>query len=320
MRSLLLTIFILLFTFTNGQTWFDVTKDYPCQGCVTTPGLDNLTPYNPSVIQKVFNHISNAGITFSYPQGGCQQRAEIMSMMLTKKYKIAHCKIWLFAPVDLYRNNDTTLFIKDKNNLTPDGNIRWNYHVAPCVVIEGKNRKDTIVIDPSLDASKPLPLAKWFALIGNSSSAKYTFLDPKWYFFNTQDNGASTVINGYFYTNTATTYCNDSYKDLTLEKGLSVNDMAIYILNKYIQTLRAMKVPSAAQTKMLNDLKSVWGNVNTLENLFSLFKSGCGDNATLRHVLGVMASYPVVMADAISFYHKRLLYWMGETEKLNQQP
>lgn len=135
---------------------------------------------------------------FGYPQGDCQQRAEMMHHLLSN-LKIEHAKIWLFAPIDLEKGKTTQLEIKDKNGFAKDSIILWNYHVAPCVLVLGKNNKiDTFVIDPALNRNKLMKLNEWLKAMKNSEVSKYTFLESKYYFFNTQDNGNSTVTNVFF--------------------------------------------------------------------------------------------------------------------------
>ena len=81
--------------------------------------------YGLSEVNNAFGYISQSEIDFDFPQGGCQQRAQIMSLILQKKFAIQHCKIWLFAPAALYERDTRTLFVEDKNKLSFTGFINW---------------------------------------------------------------------------------------------------------------------------------------------------------------------------------------------------
>ena len=199
MKNLIFSILIFGITFASfSQEHFNVNEEYPCQGCVNySADFNSQKKYTKEKINSVFDSIVNSGIEFNYPQGGCQNRAQIMSMYLTKKHKIEHSRIWLFAPIDLKKGDKRTLFISDKNKLTDT--IQWNYHVAPSVLVQNGTKVDTLVIDPSINSIKPLKVNEWLDAIGNSKISKYTFLKSDYYFFYTQDGGASSVINGYFY-------------------------------------------------------------------------------------------------------------------------
>ncbi|HET6228356.1 MAG TPA: protein-glutamine glutaminase family protein, partial [Bacteroidia bacterium] len=143
----------------RAQTYFDVSKEYPCRGCGNyTADLSTLKSYSPLEIQQVFNSILKTGVEFNFPQGGCQQRAQIMSMLLQQVYKIEHCKVWLFAPADLYFKDNRRLIVSDKNNLCKNNQIAWGYHVAPVVLVKQDKRIDTLVFDPSLKCSAPILL------------------------------------------------------------------------------------------------------------------------------------------------------------------
>ena len=146
--------------------------------------LSYLKVYDVVTVQHAFEHIAhNSQIEFNFPQGGCQQRAHIMSLLLAKKFNIEHCKVWLFPPVALYVGDTRTLYIDDKNKLTPNNKIEWNYHVAPVVQVRNNGSVDTMVFDPSINYAEPIFLDKWFDAIGNSHVSKYSFLLPDKYFF-----------------------------------------------------------------------------------------------------------------------------------------
>lgn len=294
-----------------AQTYFNVEKDYAYNGCYPNSNLSTLKVYTQAEINSVFENISNSlGIEFNFPQGGCQQRAQIMSMFLNKKFAIEHAKVWLFAPINLYKNDFRTLQIVDKNRLTPDNNIYWNYHVAPVVLVKHGNKIDTLVIDPSINRSEALTLNKWLQGIGNSNNSKYTFLKCEFYFFNRQccdgNGNLLSVINGSFYD-----FSNPAKDNLIMEKGLAINDMAIIIYQKYIVPLSNSKLP--ADIEKLNDLKEIFGNATALDYLFSQNIGGETFKTSNRYV---MTNFTEIMLDAKSIFGSRLIFWTQVTNTL----
>ncbi len=157
MRLILTLSIIVIFIQTGfGQTYFDVTKDFPCSGCPNpyqpNADIDSVTHYDMSKIKNVFQKIATeSNIEFNYPQGGCQQRAQIVSMLLKKVHNIDHFRVWLFAPINLDKNSNVTLEIKDKNDFSSSGKISWNYHVAPVIRITLNGKIENFVIDPSIN-------------------------------------------------------------------------------------------------------------------------------------------------------------------------
>jgi hypothetical protein len=267
--------------------------------------------YDYSFIKKAFDEISNSSqIEFNFPQGGCQQRSHVMSMILSKKFNIEHSKIWLFSPAALYHNDTTTLFIEDKNKISPENIIRWNYHTAPIVKVTNKSgMEQRFVIDPSLNRKEPLLLENWLKNIGNSQYCKYTFLLPEKYFFNCKydDNSQLTnIFDGSFFE-----FVNPAKDNLVLEKGLAVADMAIIIYEKYIKPLMNSMLPGNETT--LFDLKEIFGNATALDLLFSQNISGNTDNTSYRYVL---THYEAIMKEAKQLFHERLLHWTKFTNEL----
>lgn len=148
-------LFVLFAQISFGQDRMDMAAVFPCKDCFgyvkPNANLDALRPVEYARLQKIFKEISeDSGIEFNYPQAACQQRTQYLSMLLTKEYQLDHFRIWLFAPVNLYKGSDEHLEIKDSNDLAENGVIKWKYHVAPAVKIEDK----VFVIDPSLDSEK----------------------------------------------------------------------------------------------------------------------------------------------------------------------
>jgi hypothetical protein len=271
--------------------------------------VTQLKVYDPPFIQQAFYSISNSfEIEFNFPQGGCQQRAQIMSMILDKKFNIEHCKLWLFAPAAMDMNETFTLYIEDKNGLSPSGKIEWNYHVVPVVQVRDTNAIDTLVIDPSINRNEPMTMEDWFNSIGNSHTGKYSFLLPDKYFFNCfySGNEMTNIFDGSFVD-----FINQAKDDLAVERSLALNDMAMKIYHTYIQPLK--NAPDRAGIKKLEDLKAVFGNSTILDLLFAQNISGKTENTTHRYVI---TSYSDIMQEAKHFFNERLLYWTKFTNTL----
>lgn len=269
-----------------------------------------LPTYNAETIQNVFDYIAHESqIEFNYPQGGCQQRAHIMSVMLSNKFHIDHCKVWLFAPVTMHVHDNRTLFIPDKNQITPNNMVEWNYHLAPVVQVKDDKAIHIMVIDPSVNINTPMLLTDWFAAIGNSSAAMYTFTLPFAYFFNScvnRNNQLTPLFDGSFFG-----YEMETGNDLIMEKGLALNDMAMKIYYRHLQPL----INSANENDEVKsaDLKDIFGNATALDCLFAQNISGFTFNTTQRYVI---THYSDIMNEARNIFYERLAYWTDVTNKL----
>ena len=264
-----------------------------------------LKNYELPLIEKAFKAISNDwGIEFEFPHGGCQQRAQLISLILKQQYHIEHYKIWLFAPAALYLNEDKMLQLVDKNYLSLNGNIEWSFHVAPVVNIKTINGIETYIIDPSVDRDKPLLLQEWLIALGNSHTGQYSYLLPEKYFFNssyhTDEQDMMTMLfDGSFYD-----YVNPAKDNLAVEKGLAINDMVKIIYNKHIAPV--IQRNQEIDNLILEDLKAIFGNATALDMLFSQNISGYTDNTTLRYV---MTHYGSIIEEARDIFNHRLYYW-----------
>lgn len=298
MKTIINLLFCFICFFTSAQEYIDLekTEKYKCTWSNSLPetsNLDNLKKYDDLKIQEIFNELSyNSNIEFNYPQGGCQHRAHIMSMLLENKLNIEHSKVWLFAPIDLEFDKKETLFIEDKNQFTNDSNIKWNYHVAPILI---NSTNDTLVIDPSLDRKKPIKIQEWLNKIGNSEISKYTFINPQNYFFyvKKKDDKFTNVISGCFYK-----YIDYTKNSFTLERGLALNDLAIEYYDKYIKDLQS------DNKNKLEDLKLIFGNATTIGNIFD-FKNGNYSN----DVKDAINRNDKIVREAHKSYNERLEYW-----------
>jgi hypothetical protein len=271
-----------------------------------------LQSYEMPFIQKVFHSICNDwNIEFDFPHGGCQQRAQMMSLLLTEKFNIQHCKVWLFAPAALYLNDTCMLHIKDAKKISLENIIEWNYHVAPALQINNNNKVETYILDPTINKLNPLPLNDWFKAIGNSQTGKYCFVLPDKYFFNSsyhtgENNELVMLFDGSFFD-----YENPAKDNLAVEKGLAITDMVKQIFNTHIAPL--MHSNDEHDMLVLEDLKAVFGNATALDMLFSQNISGYTDNTTLRYV---MTNYSAIISEAKKIFNTRLLYWTDVVNKL----
>ncbi len=269
--------------------------------------IDLLKVHEIEAIQYAFDSIVNDfGIEFNFPHGGCQQRAQLMSMILNKKFGIEHLKIWLFAPAALYEKQTGMLQLVDKSYLSPTEHIEWSFHVAPVVKINTEAGVQTFVIDPSVDRFRPLLINDWFTALGNSHTGQYSFLLPEKYFFNSsyhtdEDNMMTMLFDGSFYD-----FVNPAKDNLAVEKGLAVNDVVKRIYDQHIVML--LQKEDIDSIKKLEDMKAIFGNATAMDMLFSQNISGYTDNTTMRYTL---TNYPAIIKEAKSIFNERLFYWMG---------
>ncbi len=266
--------------------------------------------YDYSVISEAFRYIvKSTSIDFRYQQGGCQQRSHLISLVLMKNFEIIPAKAWLFAPITVKEGDLTTLEVKDKNNLTGDHLIHWNYHTAPVIGSITNGQKRLLVIDPVLDIRKPLELKKWLQLIGNSNLSYLKFTTSSDYFFNCKYNESNVLTNifdGSFFD-----YSNPAKDNLAMEKGLAANDTAMKIYKKYIKPLNKNTLNN--NKKILQDLKEIFGNASALDFLIAQNISAGTECTSYRYVL---TNYANIILEAKQFFQKRLLYWTDYTNKL----
>ncbi len=266
--------------------------------------------YDYAVIKNAFDKISHAyEIEYDFPQGGCQQRSHLLSLLLSKKFNLEHSKLWLFSPAALSSEDQRTLYVTDKNGLSNDNIVNWNYHTAPVLKLKNGGKGAMLVIDPSIDRAEALSLEVWLSKIGNSNLGRYTFLKPQRYFFNCQYNDYFQLTN--IFDGTFFDFVNPAKDNLLLEKGLAINDMAMVIYKKHIAP-RSDNGDVKMQSE-LKDLKDIFGNATALDLLFSQNLSGFTDNTSYRYVL---TRYGAIMKEAKQLFHERLLFWTRFTNEL----
>lgn len=249
-------------------------------------------------VQNAFNAVKKSGIEFRYPQGGCQQRAEMMHTVLSH-FKVPHARIFIFAPIDLVEGSDIKLEIRDPSGLSTDNTIKWPYHVAPLVSeIGADNKPQLMVIDPALNPNSPLALKDWFAKMTNANISQYAVVVPDAYFFYTKNN--STVISGDFY----------KYEDLTdpaiislfdnavLERELALNDVALFLKEEL----------DGGYKDPQNEIKTLLSSVNSMVGFFaSQNNSNQVKGVTIREVL---ERHAVLLNQAMKYYTDRVTFWM----------
>ena len=305
MKSKISLLFIVWVTCLklNAQTAFDMKKEFPSPGFDPSPNVAQLQPIKHEKILAAFTYISTKSkAQFNYPQGGCPERAVVIHYLLDS-LKIPNFRIWVFAPSKLLESSKEKIYITDKNKLTTDDNnrIEWDYHVAPCVLSSnGTASPDTLVIDPSINSKKPLKVKDWLSLINNSKQSKYCFLDGKYYQFNTKENGASNVINGYLYP-----YEGGAYDNLWVEKMMALNETAYTMYLKYVKN----KDNSSQKVK---DIKAVIGNSATLKEVLE-YKDGLPAASKIRYIT---TNYPDFASDMWALYSKSFSAWAKRMKTL----
>jgi len=315
MKKMLFCLLVVLFAqISFGQERMDMAAVFPCKGCFgyvnPNANLNSLRPVEYARLQEVFKEISeDSGIEFNYPQAACQQRTQYLSMLLAKKYQLDHFRVWLFAPVNLYKGSNEHLTIRDTNDLSESGVISWKYHVAPAV----KTKDKIFVIDPSLDSEKPMSLDDWLKPFSNTKTSKYSFISWEYYFFYlSYDNSVSPpkldIISGQFYG-----YEKTPQDNLYVEKGLAVNDTAMAIYRKYILPLRTSTTDN--DKEKYKKLKQVFGNYNNLQSFLTQEpeKNGQFGATSLRDLY---VNYGDIAVEARRIYLERTLFWMKKTEEL----
>jgi len=96
--------------------------------------------------------------------------------------------------------------------------------------------REVLVIDPAMERSAPLLLDDWFTAIGNSHTGQYCFTSGCLFFYNgyqtDEYNQSALLFDGTFFN-----YENPTRDNLTVEKGLALNDMAVRIFHAHIEPL-----------------------------------------------------------------------------------
>jgi hypothetical protein len=296
---LIITITACLISKTYSQTYFEIEKQYSNSNCGTnSKKISTLTKLSDADISKAFSAIIASGMEFGYPQGGCQQRAEMMHSIL-HDINIDHAKIWLFAPANIQIGSNIALEIADQNKLVADNIIKWNYHVAPIVL---SSKGDTLVLDPALNKNAPLKIREWFKAMKNSNVSSYTVLDPNYYFFFTDNN---SKITGCFYKYEPMAGYSTMYDKCVVERELAINDLAIFLKKKLDN---GYQDPS-------NQIRALVSDVN---NMINFFTASDREKSYLQgiSVRNLLTNHSALINEAMKYYSDRLTFWINAKNKL----
>ncbi|MEV7189512.1 protein-glutamine glutaminase family protein [Kitasatospora sp. NPDC093102] len=135
-------------------------------------------------------------VPFDYPDDGCHTRAHVVAKMLSRS------GIYSRKVFAVWDDPARRLMVESENaaGAMPGvpGTVRWQYHVAPLVLVdEGAGQHVETVIDPSL-SNKPQPLSKWLATIGVHSYARIEGFetDPQEFLRDLRDRKRQPVSSG----------------------------------------------------------------------------------------------------------------------------
>ena len=110
----------------------------------------SMVSYNSAL--KIFQYLqSQSDIPYWNITGGCHAKAHKLAKIV-EDIGVITVKVWIHGDLRVYRNDQI------------DGYASWNYHVAPAVKVDYRNRKSLWILDPSL-AKQPLPIDQWTNLI-----------------------------------------------------------------------------------------------------------------------------------------------------------
>lgn len=301
-KQLLTALFAIWSINLYSQTPIEVASTWKLD-IMTLPALPH------DVVQNAFKAVVNSGIEFRYPQGGCQQRAEIMHAVLDH-YSIPHARVFIFAPIDLEEGNDTKLEVPDPTGLSQNSTIAWPYHVAPCVSEIGADGKPVLmIIDPALSPKAPMTLKGWFEKMKHADISKYTIVRPDAYFFYTKGN--STVISGdfYRYEDLPDPSIMSAFDNAVLERELAINDVALFLKRKLDNGYKDSE----------NEIRTLLSSVSSMVGFFSSQNNTLQvKGVTLRNLL---EHHAVVMNEAMKYYTNRVTFWMNTYKNLrNEKP
>ena len=147
------------------------------RGLPTPPFEDDTGPGSPAdplseeAAQALFEDLAGLDyVPFDYPKDGCPARAHEMCRVMRER-GIDCAKAWNFGVTAA------------PNIVSPEfGGIRWVYHVAPIVCVrqaDGSVRQ--LVLDPSIDQTRPLTVDEWLARQGGPAGQRLELTDDRPY-------------------------------------------------------------------------------------------------------------------------------------------
>jgi hypothetical protein len=270
--------------------------------------------------EVLFDRIQNSGIPFGYQQANCHNIAHYISL-LAKSQGITLAKIWAFTPGIYTAFNPQVISFTDQYKLSPTGKIDWGYHVAPVIFVEEEGIVTKMVIDCILFSSGPVPYKTWLAKI-KIKKLIYLLMDAEWYLFNTSyiintqleffDDSTDepvkpNIVFPYWFANKCVTdffkYEDSCKENGWLEKGLAINDTAGLFYENEIKPI----LNDVSQAALLNDYRTLVGNVLNFENVFRDYVYNYEMNEAFheRHA-AIISTYRTIYNDACLKWKQRI--------------
>lgn len=107
-------------------------------------------------IQIIQDPIQRRKLSWKYPDDGCFVRAELMARFIKERRMPPTMKIFVFGDLAVRTPN------------SPEGVVRWWYHVAPIYRV-GRN---VYVLDPSIEPRRPVLIQEWRERVSLESQAR----------------------------------------------------------------------------------------------------------------------------------------------------
>lgn len=125
------------------------------------------TPLTQSQAEDWFAYLSEQpDIPFRYPEDGCFARAHRMAWIL-EEHGVISLKLFIFA-----RSTANPLIVKTSN--TAKGWVSWTYHVVPVLLVNKGEKRDFMVVDPSLHDSI-VEINTWRDRVASGNGSQYTW-------------------------------------------------------------------------------------------------------------------------------------------------
>jgi hypothetical protein len=98
-------------------------------------------------------------VSWLYPDGGCEARAEIISHRAGITFRPKPYKLYAAGALRLTTNN------------APPGRtyVTWGFHIAP--VVKSSDSGNVYMLDPSVDPTRPLTVSTWLTRINGSANS-----------------------------------------------------------------------------------------------------------------------------------------------------
>ncbi len=228
------------------------------------PATPELTPIKFSERKQILERVLAEQIEYRYINGACEDRAHYIALFL-RKMGVDCGKIWNFAPARYSFISNELFTIEDPFGITDK--ITWGYHVAPFLKAYNKAGEiETIIIDQSFSPNSFLLLDEWLEKM-KCPRAIYLLTDIDSYLFNSLEGFMGfaehahpndsmnspaifpSIITGNFWT----LFPDDDF----VQKGLSINDLAIKIFDEKNQLPKEEEFFLDTLLKNIDDLISL---------------------------------------------------------------